>query len=134
WIRTTVRQAWTRSRNGRSTASSGSGFGRSAIRDRRSGGRMTTTWILVATLLVACSDKGDDSAGGDDGSGDDGSGDDSDTLPSEDADSDGFVAGDDCNDGDPAVNPDATEVCDGVDNDCDGGTDLDATDATAYYT
>ena len=59
---------------------------------------MTTAWIFMASLLVACSDKGDDSAGGDDGSGDDGSGDDSDTLPSEDADSDGFVAGDDCND------------------------------------
>ncbi|MCB0522039.1 MAG: hypothetical protein KDD27_24060, partial [Saprospiraceae bacterium] len=29
----------------------------------------------------------------------------------------------DCNDGDPAINPAATEVCDGVDNDCDGQTD-----------
>ncbi len=31
----------------------------------------------------------------------------------------------DCDDTDGAVNPDGTEVCDGVDNDCDGSTDDD---------
>ncbi len=36
----------------------------------------------------------------------------------------GFVALDtDCDDGDAAVNPRATEACDGADNDCDGSTD-----------
>ncbi|MBD3299103.1 MAG: hypothetical protein GF341_10640 [candidate division Zixibacteria bacterium] len=36
----------------------------------------------------------------------------------------GFVANsNDCNDGDPDVNPDVTEICDGIDNDCDQTVD-----------
>ncbi len=35
-------------------------------------------------------------------------------------DGDDFGAACDCNDGDPAVNLDATEVCDAIDNNCDG--------------
>jgi hypothetical protein len=37
-----------------------------------------------------------------------------------DADNDGVVSASDCNDLDPGVNPDASEISDGMDNDCDG--------------
>jgi hypothetical protein len=50
----------------------------------------------------------------------------------DDLDGDGFVGavsgGDDCDDDDPAVNPGASEVCNGVDDDCDSQTDDDDTD------
>jgi hypothetical protein len=40
----------------------------------------------------------------------------------------------DCNDNDATINPNATEVCDDVDNDCDGTVDGSASsDATAWY-
>ncbi|MFP2961642.1 MopE-related protein, partial [Myxococcus sp. 1LA] len=55
-----------------------------------------------------------------------------------DLDDDGFVSsegafpGSDCNDDDPAIHPDATELCDGVDNNCANG-EADAPGGAAYY-
>ncbi len=47
----------------------------------------------------------------------------------------GYLADDsDCDDGSASVNPAATELCDGVDNDCDEGVDEDdASDASTWY-
>ncbi len=45
-----------------------------------------------------------------------------------------YVADDgDCNDADPSVNPAATEVCNGRDDDCDGANDTDAVDQQPYF-
>ncbi|MCB9764074.1 MAG: hypothetical protein H6739_30160 [Alphaproteobacteria bacterium] len=47
----------------------------------------------------------------------------------------GYVADDrDCDDADPAINPAAYELCDAIDNDCDGDVDEDdAYDADTWY-
>jgi len=57
-----------------------------------------------------------------------------------DVDGDGFAAviagGEDCDDQDPEVRPDAAEVCNGIDDDCDGITDAqdqDIADAATWY-
>ncbi|MBN2801354.1 MAG: VCBS repeat-containing protein [Deltaproteobacteria bacterium] len=46
----------------------------------------------------------------------------------------GYVAdGSDCDDAHAAARPGATEVCDGLDNDCDGDADAGAVDAHTWY-
>ena len=103
---------------------------------------------LLPGLLLACGDKDPDGGGGDAG---DGGGDDCTEVAffldsdgdghggSERVDAceapDGYVArSTDCDDGDASVNPDATETCDGVDEDCDGDIDEDAGDMQAFLT
>ena len=57
-----------------------------------------------------------------------------DTGPSVvDADGDGYTTDTDCDDDDASVHPDADELCDGIDNDCDDVVDEDAIDATTWY-
>ena len=51
-----------------------------------------------------------------------------------DIDGDGYPACEECDDTDATISPSATELCDGVDNNCDGTVDeADAADATSWY-
>ncbi len=50
-----------------------------------------------------------------------------------DADGDGWAACEECDDSDGAVKPDADEVCNDIDDDCDGDVDQDAVDAPTWY-
>ncbi len=78
----------------------------------------------------------DDSAGDDDdtaGDDDDTAGDDDDNLPCIDKDGDNWCVEDDCDDSDPQSNPVGVELCDGVDNNCNGFIDEDAADAPTWY-
>ncbi len=91
--------------------------------------------LSALTLAVGCNtsktqNTGDTSVIGHDG--------DSADTGGVDADGDGYFAGtganSDCNDADPTVNPGATEICNGVDDNCDGYIDNNASDATTWYT
>ncbi len=81
------------------------------------------SWTPLMLLALACNGGGAGTDSGDSGA-----------VLSVDEDNDGYFApGLDCDDSDPDVNPVATEVCDGKDNNCDGDVDLNAQDGTDYY-
>ena len=83
--------------------------------------------VILGLFWVGCTDGGDKpspddtSAGGDD------------TGEVLDIDGDGYSASQDCDDENADVHPDADEICDGLDNNCDGVTDTDALDAASWY-
>ena len=57
----------------------------------------------------------------------------------EDNDGDGYFGSDDCNDSDANVHINAIEVCNGIDDDCDGQTDaqdsdIDSANLQTFYT
>ncbi len=80
-------------------------------------------------------DGGSDDGSGDDGSGDDGGADSDVDTGVVDDDGDGYAEVDgDCDDDNKAVSPDADEICDEIDNDCDDVTDeAGALDAQTWY-
>lgn len=57
-------------------------------------------------------------------------------LENQDSDLDGYTIVSDCNDNDPAIHPGAVELCDNIDNNCDGISDegFDDTDNDGYKT
>lgn len=82
----------------------------------------------LALSLAACGDKEDETADtgsttdGADGTGTDGT-DGTDGTEPIDTDGDGFSVEEDCDDTNADINPGAEEICDGLDNNCDGTAD-----------
>jgi hypothetical protein len=85
------------------------------------------TVLSLSLTLAACGDKDEGSetgdAGADGSDGADGASDGSDGTEDADNDGDGYPASEDCDDTNPDINPDAEEVCDEFDNNCDGEVD-----------
>lgn len=75
--------------------------------------RITGSLVLSSLLSLACSCQSD--------------------IVRLDSDGDGWVDSEDCRPEDPAVHPGVAELCDGIDNDCDGRVDVRASDAATWF-
>ena len=83
---------------------------------------MRHTILFGLVLCAACGDKDGDSGTETPPPADDTG------TPAIDADGDGYSEDIDCDDADASVHPEAEELCDGVDNNCDGVIDEDVTE------
>jgi len=80
--------------------------------------------LLLTLVLFGCPTKDEDDTGRPEGDADTGTDAATDTeTPPVDEDRDGYDSDVDCNDNNYQVHPDAAELCDGLDNDCDELTD-----------
>ncbi len=81
-------------------------------------GSVRWSWIALLGLTVGCEPTSSGKVDGlSEGVGNDGAG------FEVDDDGDGYFASEDCNDLDASVGPHAVEICDGIDNNCDGQVD-----------
>ena len=81
--------------------------------------------MLLVGLLAACSPEGKGKL--DDTQNDDG------VSETSDADQDGYPADEDCDDTDPSINPEAEEICDDIDNDCNGLVDDHPSNSPTWF-
>ena len=98
---------------------------------------MVRTLALLSCLLLVwgCADPGepDGFGAGEQPLDDDDTSQDDDDASQDDADGDGYPAASDCDDEDPWVHPNAPELCDGLDNDCDDLVDEEPLANLAWY-
>ena len=97
-----------------------------------------TAVVMLALWVVGCAGDGGETPPTDDEETDPVQTDTGTPDPGNDADGDGYDADVDCDDTDPDVHPDALEVCDGIDNDCNAATDdadpnLDTSTGSLFY-